>query len=224
MCNLYKIVAGFQAIAALLGEMLKYPLLFPQGVTAETTNMQIPSLIYPRRQGLVLRPADPAEPQIGLEPVIMHWNLTPFFHKGSLKEWKASTNNCRSETMDTSPAFRDAYRRRRCIIPASNIVEWSGPKGTKTEHAISRADGKLMWLAGLWDRCRIEGEEVESYTMVMQEALPGHDMHRFHNRQPSILDAETARIWLDLSADGRHAIRPPAPGTLVADPPEPLAA
>jgi len=204
--------------------MLDAPLLFPPGVTAETSNMEIPELVYPRRRGLVLRPPNALEPLAGMEPVVMHWNLTPFFHKGSLKDWKASTNNCRSETMDTSPAFREAYKRRRCLIPASSIVEWSGPTGRKTKHFISRADGDLMILAGLWDRCLIEGDEIKTYTMVMMDTSPGQDMHPFHKRQPIMLDAGRAKIWLDLTANGRDAIAAPPPGTLVADPPEPVAA
>ena len=224
MCNLYTIRTGLLAIADMVADLLDMPLLFPPGVTAATSNLVIPSMVYPRRQGLVLRPANPDEPLAGLEPVVMHWNLTPFHHRGSLKDWKFSTSNCRSETMESAPSFRDAYKRRRCIIPASGIMEWTGPKGSKTAHAISRADGTLMFLAGLWERCRVEGDEVATYTMVMMATAPGEDIHPFHDRQPVMLDRDRARIWLDLSANGREAIAAPPPGTLVADPPEPVAA
>lgn len=74
-------------------------LVLPPGVTPETSNLAVPRSVYPRRDGLILRPVDAAAPGAGLEPTVAHWNLTPFFHKGPLKAWKASTNNARSETM-----------------------------------------------------------------------------------------------------------------------------
>jgi len=224
MCNAYNVKTDLAALAARADMQLDLSLIFPPGVTAQTSNLEIPSAVYPRRNGLVLRPADPARPEAGLEPMVAHWNLTPFFHKGDLKAWKASSNNCRSETMATSPAFREAYKRRRCIIPATSFTEWTGPTGRKTAHAITRADGGLLFMAGLWDRCTVEGAPMESYTMVMIPAGAGDDVGRFHNRQPVQLDRTTARLWLDLEADIAPVLRPPPPGTLAADPPEPVAA
>jgi putative SOS response-associated peptidase YedK len=224
MCNAYNLKTRMAGIGEAAERQLHLQVVFPPGVTAEASNTPVPQAVFPRRDGLILRPADLAAPLAGLEPALAHWNLTPFFHKGALKAWKASTNNCRSETMATSPAFRDAYRRRRCIIPATSFTEWTGLKGSKTAHAISRADGGLLFLAGLWERCAIEGEAVESYTMVMQPAEGDDFMARFHNRQPLVLEAATAAAWLDPAGDGLAVVTPPAAGTLVADPPEPVAA
>ena len=224
MCNAYNLKATQAAIAEAVERSLGLALVFPPGVTAATSNLPVPQAVFPRRDGLILRPVHPDRPRDGLEPLVAHWNLTPFFHRGPLKAWKASSNNCRWETMDVSPAFRDAFRRRRCLIPATSITEWTGPKGSKTAHAIGRADGQPMFLAGLWDRCRIEEAEVESYTMVMMDTAPGQDMHPFHSRQPVFLDAARAGIWLDLTATARDAIAAPPPGPLLADPPTPAAA
>jgi putative SOS response-associated peptidase YedK len=69
-----------------------------------------------------------------------------------------------------------------------------------------------------------EGETTESYAMVMQETQPGDDMHVFHNRQPVFLDRAGAATWLDLNEDFAELLQGPPPGTLVADPPEPVAA
>ena len=126
--------------------------------------------------------------------------------------------------MATTPAFREAYRRRRCLIPATSFVEWTGPKGRKTAHQISRADGGLLFLAGLWDRIRIDGVPAASYTMVMIDAVGDDDVAPFHNRQPITLDAASAALWLDLDADPRPILKGPPPGALVADPPAPVAA
>jgi putative SOS response-associated peptidase YedK len=147
--------------------------------------------------------------------------LTPFFHKGGLKAWKASTNNARSETMATSPTFHEAYKRRRRLIPATSFTEWTGPAGKKTAHAISRADGGLLFFAGLWDRCENDGGYAESYAMPLIDAVAGDDVAPFHNRQPVILDAPGAAIRLDLTADPAPVLRSTPAGTLVADPPEP---
>jgi putative SOS response-associated peptidase YedK len=224
MCNAYNLKSSMAAIGEAADRQLRLPLLFPPGVTAKTSNMPVPSSVYPRRDGLFLRPADAASPAAGLEPAVGCWGLVPFFHKGPLKAWKASTNNARSETMATSPAFREAFKRRRCVIPATSFTEWTGPTGHKTAHAISRADGGLLFLAGLWDRCLVEGAPAESYAMVMMDAAGDDFMARFHNRQPIVLDAERAAVWLDLAADPAPVLTASPAGTLVADPPEPVAA
>lgn len=223
MCNAYNVRTRMAAIGEAARAQRIYDLRFPQGITAETSNMAIPEAVFPRQDGLILRPVNRDDPSEGLEPTLAHWNLTPFFHKGPLKAWKASCNNARAEDMASKPSFRDAYKRRRCIIPATTYSEWTGPKGKMTKHYIGRADGGLLFFAGLWDTCRPEGEPVDSYTMVMIDALPGDDAARFHNRQPVLLDADSASIWLDLTADPAPILVGPPTGTYAADPPEPAA-
>lgn len=224
MCNAYKVEASLAKIGEAARSQLGLDLTFAPGVTAETSNLVVPKAVFPRRDGLILRPTDPDAPGAGLEPLTAHWNLTPFFHKAGLKAWKASTNNCRSETMATSPAFRDAFKRRRCLIPATSFTEWTGPKGSKTAHAISRRDGGVLFFAGLWDCCETDDGLVDNYTMVMIPAAGEDDVAPFHNRQPVTLERATAAIWLDLTADCAPAIWAPARGTLMADPPDPVAA
>jgi len=221
MCNAYTLKTNLADIADAIARQLGLELVLAPGVTAQTSNLAVPQSLYPRRDGLILRPVDAATPGAGLEPAIAHWNLTPFFHKGPLKAWKASTNNARSETMATSPAFREAYKRRRCIVPATSFTEWTGPKGAMTAHAISRADGGLLLFAGLWDRCLIDGAPVESYTLPMIPAVDGDDVAPFHNRQPAVLDATRAGVWLDLGADQTEVLRAAPHGTLMVDPPTP---
>ena len=76
----------------------------------------------------------------GRELVSMRWGLVPFFWKKTLKEVPA-TFNARAETVAEKPMFREAFRRRRCIIPASGFYEWTGEKGDKTPHLFTAADG-----------------------------------------------------------------------------------
>ena len=148
--------------------------------------------------------------------------MVPFFHKGPAQARKFPTNNARSEEMATKASFRDCVKSRRCIIPATAICEWTGPKGTMTKHAITRADGSPPFLAGLWAGHTWEGGRTESYTMLMQDTAPGDDMHIFHNRQPVVLDRAGAGVWLDLGADYSPLLSGPPGGTLVANPPEPV--
>jgi putative SOS response-associated peptidase YedK len=218
MCNLYTLKAPLKELAAAFQQHLGLNLSMPAG-DATLSNQPWAEEVYPKYQGLFVRPVDARNPAGDLEPAVGRWGLVPFFHKGEVKAWKAATNNCRSETMATSASFRDAVKARRCIIPADFICEWTG-QTPKTKHAISMADGSPLFLAGLWASHTWEGERTESYTMVMQGTLPGDDMHAFHTRQPVFLDRAGAATWLDPRADFSVLLQGPAPGTLVADPPE----
>jgi putative SOS response-associated peptidase YedK len=220
MCNAYNLKTSLAEIGLATRHQLDLELHFPPGVDAASSNTPVPQEVFPRRDGLILKP----DPNAGLEAATAHWNLVPYFHKGPLKAWKASTNNCRSETMATLPAFRDAFRRRRAIIPATSFVEWTGPVGRKTAHAISRADGGLLFLAGLWENYVGAEGRLMSYTMVMIPAAPSDDVGPFHTRQPIVLDQATAPLWLDPAADVTAVLEPPPRGTLVVDPPQPVAA
>jgi putative SOS response-associated peptidase YedK len=223
MCNLYTIEPSLIAFAEDFETFLGLTLSLPAGPDT-LSNRPWAKTVYPKYEGLFVRPADPADLAGPLEPAVGRWGVVPFFHKGPVKTWKAATNNCRSETMATSPAFREAFRKSRCIIPASAICEWTGPAGSKTKHFIRMRDGSPLFLAGLWASHSWEGERTESYTMVMQDTAEGDDMRPFHSRQPVFLDRASAGAWLDCGADCLPLIKGPPAGSLVADPPEPVAA
>lgn len=196
----------------------------PVAASATLANQPWAKIVYPKYQGLFVRAVDPADHGGDLEPVVGRWGVVPFFRKGPAKAWKFPTNNARSEEMATKASFRDCVKGRRCIIPATAICEWTGPKGTMTKHSITMADGSPLFLAGLWAGHTWGGERTESYTMVMQDTAEGDDMHVFHNRQPVVLDRAGAATWLDCGADYAPLLKRPPAGTLVADPPEPVAA
>jgi putative SOS response-associated peptidase YedK len=160
--------------------------------------------IRPTTQQLVARPADG-----GVELVDMRWGLVPFFHRKSLKEWKATTFNARCETAATSPAFRGAFSRRRCLVPASGWYEWTGTKGSKIKHRFARADGDWIMFAGLWDKATCGEETVESFTLLTTAA--GEDSQPYHDREPVVLEPEDWAAWLDSANDAAPllACRPP---------------
>lgn len=223
MCNLYTLDPVLSELAADFERFLGRRLHLAAGPDS-LANQPWAKVVYPKYQGIFVRPLDPADPASDLEPAVGRWGVVPFFHKGPAKAWKFPTNNARSEEMATKASFRDCVKSRRCIIPATAICEWTGPKGTMTKHAITRADGSPLFLAGLWASHSWEGDRTESYTMVMQDTAPGDDLHVFHNRQPVILDRAGAATWLDCGAEYRPLLKGPPAGTLVADPPKPVAA
>lgn len=111
----------------------------------------------------------------GRELVTMRWGLVPFFWKKSLKELPA-TFNARAETVAEKPMFREAFKRRRCIIPASGFFEWTGGKGDKQPHLFTAADGSpILAFAGLWERwCDPTArDEILSCTIIVSGATRG---------------------------------------------------
>ncbi len=109
--------------------------------------------------------------------------------------------------------FRDAFKRRCCIVPASGFYEWTGSKGDKTPHLFSAADGSpILAFAGLWERWKNpEGEEVLSCTIIVSGASAW--MAPYHNRMPVLLHESYISGWLDGSLGG-EALQPAAESTL----------
>jgi len=155
---------------------------------------------------------------------IARWGLIPVWAKE--RSVGARMINARAEEVAAKPAFRAAYRQRRCLVPASGFFEWqdAGPGGKgapKQPYYITLADGAPMTFAGLWGRWRdpADGQVVESYTILTTEAnallRPIHAKHRM----PVILDAAAFDLWLDpgrgdpTGGDATSLLRPyPADG------------
>lgn len=131
-----------------------------------------------------------------------------------------------AEHEDRGNTGEDQKRKhlRRVLNAVTSFTEWTGPKGTKTAHAISRRDGGVLFFAGLWDRCDTDDAPADSYTMVMIDALGDDDVARFHNRQPVFLDRDRADTWLDLTVDPALILSGPPSRTYAADPPDPVVA
>jgi putative SOS response-associated peptidase YedK len=75
----------------------------------------------------------------------MRWGLVPWWWSKPLKELRAATFNARAETVETKPFFRDAFKRSRCLIPASGYYEWKNEAGDKQPYYFTRAHGELAW-------------------------------------------------------------------------------
>jgi len=119
------------------------------------------------------------------------WWLVPFWAK---ELPKATLFNARSETAATTPAFRDAFKSRRCLIPADGFYEWtvSEEDGKKDPWYIVQPGGSPFSFAGLWAHNDKLG--ITSCTILTAEAE--EPMKQLHSRQPVILDPEFYDAWL----------------------------
>ena len=125
----------------------------------------------------------------------LRWGLIPSWAKDA--KIGNSLINARSETVAEKPAFRAAFKKRRCLIPTSGFFEWMATGGKKKQPLhIRLIDGRPFALAGLWEHWSGgAGDPVESCTILTTTA---NDLMRpFHDRMPVILAREDYGTWLD---------------------------
>jgi putative SOS response-associated peptidase YedK len=147
---------------------------------------------------------------------VVRWDLVPWSWSGPIKAKKFLATNARSETVATMSAFKSAFARRRCLIPADAFYEWTGEKGAKVMWEASATDQPWFCFAGLWDHADTADGPVDSCTLLTTAAGP--DMSQYHNRQPVILPHDRRMAWLDLKADPTPFYAPGPPGALVIAP------
>ena len=136
------------------------------------------------------------------------WGLIPSWWDKPLAAFKLTTFNARSEEAAGKPVFRDAWARRRCLIPAIGWYEWSGPKGGKTPWFITVARNTPgFWFAGLWSSTRFGDDRVVSCTILTTAA--GQATRHLHPRTPVVLDEEDATAWLAGTGDAMALMRAP---------------
>jgi putative SOS response-associated peptidase YedK len=169
--------------------------------------------LAPTQQVLVVRKADERR-----ELVPLRWGLIRSWSKGP--ESGYSMINARAETVDTKPAYRTAFKHRRCLIPTEGFYEWKKKGRTKTPFLIRRKDGEPFGMAGLWERWHGKDDEtIESCTIIVTEA--NALVRDLHDRMPVIVAPEDYAAWLDpqnTDAEGLRKMLPPAdsaPWTLV---------
>jgi putative SOS response-associated peptidase YedK len=132
----------------------------------------------------------------GNELSMMRWGLIPSWAKDV--KIGASLINARSETAATKPAFRSAFKRRRCLIPADGFYEWKPQPGQKTKqpYLIGLKSGEPFAFAGLWEIWKSpEGNSIESCTILTTEA--NSLLREMHDRMPVILNRKDHEVWID---------------------------
>jgi putative SOS response-associated peptidase YedK len=125
-----------------------------------------------------------------------------FFKWGLIPSWSKDTSigarliNARSETVQEKPSFREAFKKRRCIIPADGFYEWQRTGGKKQPYFFRMRDESPFGFAGLWERWQgTGGEAINSCTILTTEA--NEVLRPMHDRMPVILHQEDYDLWLD---------------------------
>jgi putative SOS response-associated peptidase YedK len=133
----------------------------------------------------------------GRETALLRWGLVPFWAKDAKMAY--STINARAEEVASKPAYREALKKRRCLVPADAFYEWQrlDPK-TKRPFAFALKSGEPYAFAGLWESWRPKDQEaapLETFTILTTD--PNELMEPVHNRMPVILEPKDYGRWLD---------------------------
>ena len=148
--------------------------------------------IAPQQDVLVV-----ANGRSGRRAGIMRWGLVPAWAESTAEG--ARMINARSETVAERAAFRDAFERRRCLIPADGFYEWRQAGGIKIPMRITLGE-KPFAFAGLWERWQ-KGDNAPLYTCTILTTSPAPSIASIHDRMPVILRPDQYDMWLDGDAD-----------------------
>jgi putative SOS response-associated peptidase YedK len=140
------------------------------------------------------------------ELILVRWGLVPY--------WADDVSignrliNARAEAVERTPAFREAYRRRRCLVPADGFFEWRKEGKRRQPLLARRKDGGPFAFAGLWERWKQpDGQVLRSCTIIT--CPPNELVAPVHDRMPVILDPGDFERWLDPeAANGRELLKP----------------
>ena len=179
MCGRYVISSSPDAIRATFGygERPNFP---PRYNVAPTQPVPIVRMIEGKRSFALMR-----------------WGFVP----GWVKDPKTVSLmiNARGESVNDKPAFRNAMRRRRCLVPADGFFEWAN----KTPLYIHPRDRRVVAFAGLWARAKTDAGELHSFTIITGK--PNALVAPIHDRMPIVLDRSAWAAWLDPSVDSDGA-------------------
>ncbi|MFO1057549.1 MAG: SOS response-associated peptidase [Dongiaceae bacterium] len=205
MCGRYSITTTFEAVRKLFGLRSGVP------------NWWVPRYnVAPTQLAPVVRLRDGER-----ELVQLRWGLIPFWAKDEKIGYQ--TINAKCETIATKPAFREAFRRRHCLVATDGFYEWLKPaSGPKQPFRIVRRDRAPFALAGLWERWRpaAGAEAVETFTVIT--CAPNDVCAALHDRMPVIVDPADYAEWL-AAAPGAEALLRPCPADALEAYPVPAA-
>jgi putative SOS response-associated peptidase YedK len=176
MCGRYLITTAPEAMR----RMFRYP---------EQPNFPARYNVAPTQPIPIVRLAE-GERQFAL----VRWGLIPAW----VKDPRAFSLliNARGDSVNDKPAFRNAMKRRRCLIPADGFYEWNEQGGRKRPYAVRPADGEPVAFAGLWE-CWTgpNGEEMETAAIITTDA--SRDLQTIHHRMPVVVAPDAFDFWLD---------------------------
>ena len=144
--------------------------------------------------------------EVSLDP--LRWGLIPYWCKDPAGGRKPI--NAKTESVAALPSFREAYRKRRCILPVDSFYEWKAIKGQKAKqpYAIAIKDGSPFGIAGTWENWKHPGtrEWIRTFAIITTEA--NELVAEIHNRMPAILVPSDCVRWLSQEADPRDLLKP----------------
>jgi putative SOS response-associated peptidase YedK len=182
MCGRYSLHSNPEVIALLFG-LAEVPACQPRYNIAPTSQV-----LVVRQEG-DLRGA-----------TMVKWGLVPRWAKDPAMG--ARMNNARAETVAEKPSFREAYRKRRCLIPANGFYEWKLENGLKQPYYIHPAGADLFAFAGLWEQWR----DLQTCAIITTEA--NEKMAAVHDRMPVIVSPAEYPAWLSDASYEKVTLRP----------------
>jgi putative SOS response-associated peptidase YedK len=202
MCGRFTIAVPAAEIAELLG-LPQLPPIVPRYNAA------------PTQQILAAR----LTPEGKREALFLRWGLVPHWADDVRIAYKLI--NARCETVAAKSSFRDAFRKRRCLIPADGFFEWKAEGKKKKPFRFRRRDGKPFLFAGLWERRERPGEELLQTCTIVTTAA-NRVVHPFHERMPVILTTDAGAKWLKpgplSDVDAAELFAPAADDFLITEP------
>ncbi|MFK7767626.1 MAG: SOS response-associated peptidase [Mariniblastus sp.] len=194
MCGRITLRSPANSLIAMFDDLRSQQLVFPKFKPRYN--------ICPTQSAIAVRESDSGE----YEVAELRWGLVPFWSK-DLKIG-ARMINARSETVATKPAFRVAFKSRRCLILADGFYEWKKEGKSKQPFYISRTDDQPFCMAGLWeswtDKENPNAAPVESCTVLTTDA--NTIMQPLHDRMPVILEQQQFDFWLDKEFTDRETL------------------
>jgi putative SOS response-associated peptidase YedK len=127
--------------------------------------------------------------------VSYRWGLIP--HWAGSPKAASRMFNARAETVGRSPAFADALRRKRCLVPVDGFYEWQRIGARRQPYSIGRADGRPLVLAGLWSGWRDPSVDRVVRTFTIITSAPNTQMAGLHDRMPVVVPDAAWDLWLD---------------------------
>jgi len=185
MCGRYALHSNPEVVALLFG-LSEIPVYVPR------------YNIAPASQVLIIR-----KNEGGMVPAMVRWGLVPRWAKDP--SVGAKMNNARAETVAEKPSFREAYRKRRCLIPANGFYEWKLENGLKQPYYVTPSGGALFAFAGLWE----QWHELQTCAVITADA--NEKMAAVHERMPVIVSPAEYSAWLE---GGEIPLRP-CPDTVI---------
>ena len=144
--------------------------------------------IAPTQKAPILAHAD------GYSIKAVRWGLIPSWAKDD--KIGSKLINARVETVREKPSFRTAFKKRRCLVPASGYFEWKGEAGHKQPYFIHEPEGDLLMFAGLWEGWKPDADAEWLHTFTIITGEPGKVSGDIHDRQPVILPPGSWQEWL----------------------------